>query len=190
MMRAITVATVVGALTLAAGCGRDDDGAVSAATTEAAAAARAASAAGDGGEGTGGEQAVTFESQGMPRPTLLTTNCNPHDQTDCILPTTYPPTKATGDLRGEAFSASVVVGRNGVYVGSSLIVFTGEVEGCGRGGLVVTTTGTFDPSTGLTKGEWTVDEDGGTGELADVTGGGTTLFDEAGGHFDGRLRCR
>lgn len=49
---------------------------------------------------------------------------------------------------------------------------------------------TFDPSSEETTGEWTVNEDGGTGELADVTGGGTSVFDSSGGRYEGRIRCR
>jgi hypothetical protein len=94
----------------------------------------------------------------------------------------------TGDLRGTAFGSAVVIGRNGVYPGSSLVAFVGEVEGCGTGGLVFSTVGTFDPSSGRTTGEWTVNEDGGTGELADVAGAGTSVFDSTGGRYEGR-RC-
>jgi hypothetical protein len=188
-MRAIRVATVVGALTLAiAACG-DDDGA---AETEPVAAAQGQDSEDESSQEKpdSGNRKVVFEPTGAAVPTVLTANCNPTDAADCILPNNFPPTDVTGDLRGTAFSSGAVIGRNGLFPGVALVAFFGEVEGCGTGGLLVTSVGTFDQSTGLTTGEWTINEDGGTGDLADVTGSGTSVYDAEGGRYEGRIRCR
>jgi hypothetical protein len=183
MMRAVRVTTLVCALTVGvAGCGGGDtpaDAKPAAGNT----APKTETADTDG-------RKVSFEAPGAPRPVLLTANCNPADPADCILPTSFPATEVTGDVRGTAFGTAVVIGRNGVNPGSSLSVFVGQVDGCGSGGLVINSVGTFDPSSGRTTGEWTVNADGGTGELADVAGGGTSVYDATGGHYEGRLRCR
>jgi hypothetical protein len=177
MLRAALVATLAGALTLgAAGWALGDEA--------------SAVPAGKQRHQPDRGRKVTFEAPGAAVPTILTPNCNPTDPADCILPTNYPPTEVTGDVRGTAFSSTVVIGRNGVYPAASLDAFVGRVRGCGTGGLVIIVEGSFDPSTGLTTGKWHVHEDAGTGDLADVSGGGTTRFDQSGGRFEGRLRCR
>jgi len=196
MLRSLLLTTPVVVLTfLTAGCGDGGDP-PAAADTEATAApsttttTSAADAADDPDASVDDGRPVVFEAAGIPVPVVLTSNCNPADPTDCILPSNYSATQVTGDLTGEVFSASIVIGRNGVYPGASLIAFTGEVAGCGSGGLIITNVGTFDPSTGETSGRWTINADGGTGALADVAGDGTMTFGATGGRYEGTLRCR
>jgi hypothetical protein len=186
MLRATRVAILVGALTLA-GCGNDNDAAVD--TEPAGDQEETTAPATSKTKGDDGGREVTFEAPGAPIPTLLTSNCNPADADDCILPTNFSPTEVTGDVWGTAFGSAAVIARNGVYTGSSVVAFTGDVAGCGTGGLVMTTQGTTDPSTGETTGEWTFSEDGGTGELADVTGSGTSVVDAEGARYEGRISC-
>jgi hypothetical protein len=188
MLRATRVAILVGTLTITiASCGDDNDGAADAAP--AGAQDQITESETSKPEGSKDGREVRFETSGVPVPTLLTTNCNPEDADDCILPTNFSPTDVTGDARGTAFGSAAVINRNGLYTGVSVSVFTGEVERCGTGSLVLTSRGTTDPSTGETDAEWTISEDGGTGELADVTGSGTSVVDAQGGRYEGRISC-
>jgi hypothetical protein len=182
-MRTIRMAVLLAALAITiVGCGDDTE------PVDAQPAAEADQPDATADDADAGE-AVTFETSSAPAPTVLSGNCNPADTADCILPTNFAATEVTGDVRGTAFGTAAVIGRNGVYPGTSLSAFTGEVEGCGSGGLLLISVGTFDATTGETTGTWTINEDGGTGELADVTGSGTSVVDASGARYEGTLSC-
>jgi hypothetical protein len=93
-----------------------------------------------------------------------------------------------GDLSGTAYVVgSAVLLADGTYQGQAVAQFTGTVEGCGSGTLVIVETGVLDPANQREKGTWTVVDGQGTGDLAQLTGAGRS--DSAAGGT-GRIRCR
>jgi hypothetical protein len=93
----------------------------------------------------------------------------------------------SGDLTGTAYvvgTAAPLV--DGTYQGQDVAQFTGEVEHCGTGTLVMVETGTLDPATGETHGTWKIVAGQGTGDLADASGSGTA---DTTGQAVGRIRC-
>ncbi len=50
-------------------------------------------------------------------------------------------------------------------------LFTGSVDGCGDGTLVISQIGDLNPTTGRGTGSWTIAADAGTGDLAHASGG-------------------
>jgi hypothetical protein len=95
----------------------------------------------------------------------------------------------TGDLSGTAYIVgSAVLLADGTYQGQDVSQFTGTINGCGSGTLIMIETGVLDPATANERGRWTIVAGQGTGDLSHVSGGGRadTI---AGG--TGRLRgCR
>jgi Protein of unknown function (DUF3224) len=75
---------------------------------------------------------------------------------------------------------------DGTYQGQGVAQFTGTVDGCGSGTLIMFETGILDPATGEERGTWSVTAGQGTGDLAQLSGSGTS--DPAAG-TTGSLRC-
>jgi hypothetical protein len=78
----------------------------------------------------------------------------------------------TGGMTGTSYSAGTAsLGSDGLYHGVAIELFTGSVDGCGDGTLVIRQIGDLDPTTGGGTGSWTIAADAGTGELAHASGG-------------------
>jgi hypothetical protein len=93
-----------------------------------------------------------------------------------------------GDIEGTAYVVgSAVLLRNGTYQGQDVAQFTGTIEGCGSGTLLMIDTGVLDPATANERGTWTIVGGQGTGDLARVSGSGTT--DTRAGGATGGIRC-
>ncbi len=95
----------------------------------------------------------------------------------------------TGDLEGTAYvTGSAVLLGDGTYQGQGVAQFTGTVDGCGSGTLVMLETGILDPATGQERGTWSVTAGQGTGDLAQVSGSGSS--DAGAEGTTGTIRCR
>ena len=93
-----------------------------------------------------------------------------------------------GDIQGTAYVVgSAVLLRDGTYQGQDVAQFTGTIEGCGRGTLLIIETGILDPATARERGTWTITAGQGTGDLARVSGSGTA--DTRAGGAAGAIRC-
>ena len=94
----------------------------------------------------------------------------------------------TGDIEGTAYAVgSAVLLPDGTYQGQDVAQFTGTIEGCGRGTLLMIETGILDPATARERGTWTITAGQGTGDLARVSGSGTA--DTRAGGATGAIRC-
>jgi Protein of unknown function (DUF3224) len=114
--------------------------------------------------------------------------CDPTDPVRCA--GTYRIVRTfTGDLTGTAYvvGSAVLLG-DATYQGQSVIQFTGEVEGCGQGTLVMLEEGVLDPASGGSRGTWTIVAGRGTGDLAGTTGSGTADTSVS-AETVGRVRC-
>jgi hypothetical protein len=93
----------------------------------------------------------------------------------------------TGDLSGTAYVVgSAVLLADGTYQGQDVAQFTGTINGCGSGTLIMIETGILDPATAEEHGTWTITAGQGTGDLSQVSGSGTS--DTPAG-ATGTLRC-
>lgn len=93
---------------------------------------------------------------------------------DCLFPYTAPSEQWTGDFVGGGPTAgSAALGGAEGGFGLELKFFTGTIEPCGTGSLVVRASGINEPTHSGT-GTWEIVEGFGTGDLVDVTGGGTS----------------
>ena len=112
----------------------------------------------------------------------------------CVFPLVRTSSTITGSMTGTTVSGGAgLPGPTGGYVGVGIHRFSGEVEGCGRGTLTWTETITSDDGTAVT-GTWAIVPSSGTGDLTEVTGGGTfhgTAATDAGGAAEavGQLDC-
>jgi Protein of unknown function (DUF3224) len=101
-------------------------------------------------------------------------HCDPTTADRCI-PSFQNVWTYDGDIRGTSFAAgTAALGPDGLYHGVAIELFTGSVEGCGDGTLVIRQIGTLDPATGTSEGSWTIVAGAGTGDLAGATGGSTS----------------
>jgi hypothetical protein len=143
-----------------------------------------ASPSGDGGHGT---RQVAFST--TVQIVGGDAGCDPTDPTRCA--GTFRSIRTfTGDLAGTAYvvGSATLLG-DGTYQGQALAQFTGEVEGCGQGTLLMLETGVLDPATGGGHGTWTIVAGQGTGDLANTSGSGTADASAAPDTV-GTIRCR
>jgi hypothetical protein len=136
----------------------------------------------DGGHGT---RHVHFTSTSQVVGGSVT--CDPTAPTRCA--GTFQSVRTfAGDIEGTAYVVgSAVLLRDGTYQGQDLAQFTGTIEGCGSGTLLMIDTGIFDPATADEHGTWTITAGQGTGDLAQVSGSGTA--DTRAGGATGAIRC-
>jgi Protein of unknown function (DUF3224) len=115
------------------------------------------------------------------------TACDPSEPTRCA--GTFRSIRTyTGDLTGTAYVVgSAVLLADGTYQGQDVAQFSGTVEGCGGGTLILVDTGILDPATANEHGTWAIAAGQGTGALAHVSGTGTS--DTRAGGATGTLRC-
>ncbi len=98
-------------------------------------------------------------------------NCDPTTPSRCIGSFQNVRTY-TGGMTGTSYSSgTAALGSDGLYHGVAIELFTGTVDGCGDGTLVIRQTGDLDPMTGGGTGSWTIVDDAGTGDLAHASGG-------------------
>ena len=77
----------------------------------------------------------------------------------------------TGDFSGTAYVVgSAVLLADGTYQGQDVAQFTGTVNGCGSGTLILIENGILDPATGDQRGTWTIVAGQGTGDLSQLAG--------------------
>jgi hypothetical protein len=140
-----------------------------------------AAAPGGGHGSTHVEFATTFQIVGGDA------SCDPTDPARCA--GTFRTVRTyIGDVTGTAYVVgSAVLLADGTYQGQAVAQFTGTVESCGTGRLVMVETGVLDPATGGSSGTWAVVAGQGTGDLSRTAGSGT-----AGptGEGSGSIRCR
>ncbi len=78
----------------------------------------------------------------------------------------------TGGLSGTSYSAgTAALGSSGLYHGVAIELFTGSVDGCGEGTLIIRQSGDLDPTGERSTGAWTIVADAGSGDLAQASGG-------------------
>jgi hypothetical protein len=95
----------------------------------------------------------------------------------------------TGDFSGTAYVVgSAVLLADGTYQGQDVSQFTGTINGCGGGTLLIIETGILEPASGTERGSWAIVAGQGTGDLSRVSGEGTA--DSSAGGATGTLRCR
>jgi Protein of unknown function (DUF3224) len=82
---------------------------------------------------------------------------------------------------------SAVLLADGTYQGQAVAQFTGSVESCGTGTLVMVETGVLDPAAGGSSGTWTIVAGQGAGDLSRTSGSGTAGTE---GEGSGTIRCR
>ena len=98
-------------------------------------------------------------------------HCDPTTPTRCIGSFQNVRTYA-GGLTGTSYSAGTAsLGSDGLYHGVAVELFTGSVDGCGSGTLVIQQIGALDPIGDRSAGSWTIAADAGTGDLAHASGG-------------------
>ena len=79
----------------------------------------------------------------------------------------------TGDLTGTSYVVgSSVLLADGTYQGQDVAQFTGTINGCGTGTLIMIETGVLDPANASERGRWTIVGGQGTGDLSHVAGEG------------------
>ena len=112
--------------------------------------------------------------------------CDPTTPTRCA--GTFETVRAyTGDFTGTSYLVgSAVKLPNGTYQGQDVAQFSGTIAGCGTGTVVMVEVGILDPATGGQRGTWTITAGQGTGDLARVSGSGTSDDSKA----TGTLRCQ
>jgi hypothetical protein len=94
----------------------------------------------------------------------------------------------SGDLVGTAYVVgSAVLLADGTYQGQDVAQFTGTIEGCGTGTLIILDAAILDPATGDSFGTWSITAGQGTGDLASVSGSGSS--DTRARGAVGTLRC-
>jgi Protein of unknown function (DUF3224) len=113
--------------------------------------------------------------------------CDPTDPARCAGTFRSIRTYA-GDLTGTAYlvGSAVLLG-DSTYQGQAVAQFTGQVEGCGSGTLIMLEAGVLDPVSGADRGTWSIVAGQGTGDLAGASGSGTA---EAATGASGTVRCR
>jgi hypothetical protein len=136
----------------------------------------------DGGHGT---RHVEFTSTSQPLGFDL--GCDPTVPTRCA--GTFSAIRTfSGDLSGTAYVVgSAVLLADGTYQGQDVAQFSGTIEGCGTGTVIILDAAILDPATGDEFGTWSIKAGQGTGDLAMVSGSGTS-DSRAGGAF-GTIRC-
>ena len=147
-------------------------------------AATAAGARIDGGHGTRRVELTVS----APVPVGGDFACDPADATRCA-GTFRNERTLTGDFAGTAYQVgTATLLPDGTYQGAGIVVFTGTVDGCGFGTLVIVETGRLDPASGAAWGTWAIEQDEGSGDLADLTG---TLSSDTrvGEGMEGTIRC-
>jgi|SRR5215213_3722160 hypothetical protein len=98
-------------------------------------------------------------------------DCDPTTPSRCI-PSFQNVWTYTGGMTGTSYSSgTAALGSDGVYHAVAIERFSGSVNGCGEGTLIIRQTGELDPTTGEATGSWTIVADAGTGDLADASGG-------------------
>jgi hypothetical protein len=139
----------------------------------------------DGGHGT---EHVRFTAS---EPTVVggDVGCDPTDPTRCA--GTFRTVRTlSGDFTGTTYQVgTAVLLPDGTYQGAAVVQFTGTVEGCGSGMLVIVEAGRLDPATGNAWGTWEITAGQGTGDLAELSGSlssDTRISDET----TGTVRCR
>jgi hypothetical protein len=143
----------------------------------------------DAGDGGGhGTEHVRFTSS---EPTVVGGDfgCDPTDPSRCagIFRTVRT---VSGDFAGTTYQAgTAVLLPDGTYRGAAVVQFSGTVDGCGSGTLVIVEAGRLDPATGNAWGTWEISAGQGTGGLAGLSGSlssDTRISDET----TGTIRCR
>lgn len=114
--------------------------------------------------------------------------CDPTDPTRCA--GTFRNVRTlSGDFTGTTYQVgSAVLLPDGTYQGAAVVQFTGTVDGCGSGTLVIVEAGRLDPATGNSWGTWEITAGQGTGDLAELSGSlstDTRISDETAG----TIRC-
>ena len=96
--------------------------------------------------------------------------CDPTDPTGCA--GTFRNLRTlSGDFTGTAYQVGTAVALpDSTYQGAGLVLFTGTVDGCGTGTLVIVESGRLDPTTGAAWGTWEISAGLGTGGLAQLSG--------------------
>jgi hypothetical protein len=114
--------------------------------------------------------------------------CDPTDPSRCA--GTYRVVRTlVGDLTGTAYAVgSAVPFADGTYQGQGIAQFTGTVDGCGSGTMLMLESGVLDPSAPRESGTWEIVAGRGTGDLVDTSGSGTA--DSSAGGSTGTIRCR
>jgi Protein of unknown function (DUF3224) len=112
--------------------------------------------------------------------------CDPTTPTRCV--GTFETVRTyTGDFTGTSYIVgSAVKLPDGTYQGQDVAQFSGTIAGCGTGTVVMLEVGILDPATGGQRGAWTITGGQGTGDLALVSGSGTSDDSKA----TGTLRCQ
>ena len=114
--------------------------------------------------------------------------CDPTDPSRCA-GTFRNVSTIAGDLIGTTYQVgTATVLPDGTYHGVAIVVFTGEVVGCGSGTLVMVQDGYVDPASGTNWGTATITAGEGTGDLTDVSG---TLVNDSrvSSSSTGTIRC-
>jgi hypothetical protein len=114
--------------------------------------------------------------------------CDPTDPTRCV--GTFRNVRTlSGGFSGTAYQVgSAALLADGTYQGTGLVLFTGTVDRCGSGTLMILETGLLDPASGPSGGSWRIIGGGGTGDLTDVSG--ELVQSAASEVMTGRIRCR
>ena len=135
-----------------------------------------------GGEGQARQVAFTstFRVVGGQSP------CDPATPTRCA--GTFETVRTyAGDFTGTSYIVgSAVKLPDGAYQGQDVAQFSGTIAGCGTGTVVMLEVGILDAATGGQRGTWTITAGQGTGDLARVSGLGTSDDNRA----TGTLRCQ
>jgi hypothetical protein len=88
----------------------------------------------------------------------------------CVIPLNDPPSTFAGAFDGSGVLAgAVVAGTGGGFTNAALATFTGTVSTCGKGGAVLHIAGQTGSDV-----EWEIVEGFGKGELAKLSGHGTS----------------
>jgi hypothetical protein len=133
---------------------------------------------------------ISFEGTFLPA-ALLPPACDAAGR--CAYPLARTGSEYTGAFEGTSIGAGAGTPITGGFVGTAVHVFTGAIRNCGAGTLVWTET--LRSSDGINStGTWRVTAGAGTGDLADVVGGGTFRAVQAPdgsgtASIIGRIRC-
>ena len=114
--------------------------------------------------------------------------CDPTDSTRCA--GTFRNVRTiTGDFAGTTYQVgAAALLPDGTYLGQAVVQFTGTVEGCGSGTLMIQESGILDPVTGGARGTWVIMSGSGTGDLAQLSGS-TTVDSRTSDTWTGTIRC-